>query len=506
MNDKTAGSQLRRRAGVLAVVSAVTALTACSGSPSVHVRASTRSATYRADLAFAQCMRSHGAPDFPEPVPGESYSVNVPSTGPAGAKAGPYNACKQLLSSASATAPAATRPPAAAAADCLALRPPCYAPRQLRAAYGIQPLLDRGITGRGVTVVLPEEAQAGPEQPPIARGLPPKVTDIRQDIADFDSRFRLPPARIQVITTLAGSSASRWLAGPEEVGDTEMVHVVAPDAIIRVLLVSQAEVSTPARLAATFATYVRIAVRQHADVVSQTGIGQNFSVGEDSWTSAEIVTMNSALQYAASSRITVVAAAGDDGVLGNGSTTPVRQVILPASDPLVLAVGGTSLRANPVTGAYTSETAWSRSGGGFSHLFSRPAYQDGVPGIGATRGVPDVAGDASSTTSMAFAFTTPGGYELIGLGGTSAATPFWAGLIALADQDAGHPLGLVNPAIYRIARGPQYHKAFHDITTGSNTVVLNGATVTGYQAGPGWDPVTGWGTPDAQALIPMLAR
>jgi subtilase family serine protease len=177
----------------------------------------------------------------------------------------------------------------------------------------------------------------------------------------------------------------------------------------------------------------------------------------------------------------------------------------------VLAAGGTSLTANPVTGAYTSETAWNTadgaSGGGFSHLFSRPAYQDGVPGISATRGVPDVAADASSGRGMAFAFSEPGdGYELIGLAGTSAAALFWAGLIALADQEAGHPLGFVNSAIYRIARGPLYHQAFHDITTGNNTVVLNGATITGYPAGPGWDPVTGWGTPDAQVLIPLLAR
>ena len=166
-----------------------------------------------------------------------------------------------------------------------------------------------------------------------------------------------------------------------------------------------------------------------------------------------------------------------------------------------LGVGGTSLAANPVTGAYISETAWNTpglppqpgaSGGGFSHLFVRPAYQDGVPGIGATRGVPDVAGDASSPTGMALAFSVPGGsHELIGAGGTSASAPFWAGLIALADQEAGHPLGLVNPAIYRIARGPLYRKAFHDITAGNNTVVLTSTsppvTITGYQAGPGWE-------------------
>ena len=245
--------------------------------------------------------------------------------------------------------------------------------------------------------------------------------------------------------------------------------------------------------------------------MSQSGIGQVFSVGEDAWTSAELATMNSALEYAAARHVTVIAASGDQGVLGNGSSTPVKEVILPASDPLVLGVGGTSLTANPVTGAYISETVWdnpsSGSGGGFSHLFARPAYQDGVPGIGATRGVPDVAADGEGSTGMAFAFSAPGGgYELIGAGGTSAGASFWAGLIALADQEAGHPLGFVNPAIYQIARGPLYRQAFHDITTGDNTVVLNGVTVTGYQAGPGWDPVTGWGTPDAQVLIPLLAR
>jgi subtilase family serine protease len=516
MNHKTGGSRGGWRAAAVTVVAAVAMLAAaCGGVPAhvhVHVGSSAASAsagpaTFRADLAFAQCMHSHGVPNFPDPAAGEAFTVHVPSTGPAGTKAGPYDACKHLLPPASATAPPA-HSPAGVAADCLASRPPCYPPRQLRVAYGIQPLLDRGITGRGVTVVLPEEAETGLEQPAAvtAPELPPAVTDIRQDVADFDSRFGLPPARIRVITSLAGPSASPWLAGPEEVGDTELVHAVAPDATIRELLVDPADVRTPAKLAAAFATYVRIAARS-GEVISQSGIGQHFNVGEDSWTSTEVAIMNSALEYAAARHVTVVAASGDYGALGNGSTTPVEEVSLPASDPLVLAAGGTGLTANPLTGAYISETAWNSSGGGFSRLFARPAYQQGVPGIGAMRGVPDVAADASSGTSMAFAFTVPGGgYELIGLGGTSAAAPFWAGLIALADQEAGHPLGFVNPAIYRIARGPLYRRAFHDITTGNNTVVLGGVTITGYQAGPGWDPVTGWGTPDAQVLIPLLAR
>ena len=464
-------------------------------------------------------MQTHGLPGFPDPNPSGSFSISISGHPHANSPLARANdACQHLLPAGSmrtgsATAPAAASPAGAAAADCPGSFP-CYTPRQLRVAYGIQPLLDRGIDGRGITVALPEQAETGPARPQPVSGLLQSVTDIRQDLADFDSRFGLPPARIQVIiTTLAGPSASPWLAGVEEVEDTELVHAVAPDATIREILVDPAEVSTPAKFAATWATAVRIAAR-NGEVISQSGIGQDFNLGEGSWTSAEVATMNSALQYAAARHVTVVVASGDQGAIGNGSTTPVKEVILPTSDPLVLAAGGTSLTANPVTGAYISETAWnnpgnqpSASGGGFSRRFARPAYQDGVPGIGATRGVPDVAADASGTTGMALAFSAPGGgYELIGAGGTSAAAPFWAGLIALADQQAGHPLGFVNPAIYQIARGPLYHQAFHDITTGNNTVVLNGVAITGYQAGSGWDPVTGWGTPDAQVLIPLLAR
>ena len=91
-------------------------------------------------------------------------------------------------------------------------------------------------------------------------------------------------------------------------------------------------------------------------------------------------------------------------------------------------------------------------------------------------------------------------------GGTSAAAPAWAGVAALADQHAGHPLGLLNPTIYAIGRSSEYGQAFHDITSGSNTVTDNGTKVAGYSATKGWDPVTGWGTPNVSALVPLLAK
>jgi Glyoxalase-like domain/Mycothiol maleylpyruvate isomerase N-terminal domain len=201
-----------------------------------------------------------------------------------------------------------------------------------------------------------------------------------------------------------------------------------------------------------------------------------------------------------------------------GPFTPVRGVSLPASDPLALAAGGTSLAASHKTGSYISETAWGlpygtpgttfqASGGGFSHLFARPAYQDGMPGAGARRGVPDVSADASGHAGMALAISEGGGKTYLrNSGGTSATAPLWAGLIALANQYAGRRLGFVNPALYRIARSGSYHRAFHDITAGNNTVRFPPRTFPGYRAAPGWDPVTGLGSPSAQVLIPLLAR
>jgi subtilase family serine protease len=388
--------------------------------------------------------------------------------------------------------------------DCLAASPAsCYTPQQFRAAYDIQPLLDRGIDGRGKTVTMIVYA-AGPATSP------PLVTDIRQDLATFDGLFHLPAVRISVVTTLAGAS-SPWEAGREEVMDTEIVHAVAPRATLRVVLMPNSPQDTPASAAAGMLAALPLAIRE-TDVVSFSG-----ALGEHFFSPAQVAQMRGILRQAAAWHVTVVAASGDSGTVSDVyrfGTAPVKEVSLPASDPFVLGVGGTTLTAGPQTGSYIGETAWNQvvpgggnftSGGGFSGIFARPAYQDDVPGTGATRGVPDVAGDAS--TGMALAIEASGGsYELVSAGGTSAATPLWGGLVADADQLAGHGLGFVNPALYRIARSPLYGQAFHDVTTGNNTVVMNGATCTGYQAGPGWDSVTGLGSPDAAVLVPILSH
>jgi len=514
MSGKTGVNRGLWRAAALAVAAAVAALTTACGVVHVHFgssagSASTRSATYRAELAYAQCMRAHGLPSFPNPNPsgGPSAHVNVNPNSPA---ARANDACKHLLAGggtgAAATAPAPSLP-GAASADCLASRPRCYTPRQLRAAYGIQPLLDRGITGRGQTVVLLEF-------PPSAAGSPLAVTDIRQDLARFDALFGLPSVRLQVVNTLA-HAASPWLASPEEVGDTEIVHALAPGAAIREVLIPSPYTAGLGRVSAAVVAALRLGLAQGGVISLSAG------TGEQHFTPDEVAQVNAVLRAAQRDRVTVVVSTGDSGA----ATTPwppgtdsaaVKGVDLPASEPLALAVGGTSLQASQATGAYTSETAWNTppsaggpasGGGGFSRLFPRPAYQDGIAGIGATRGVPDVAADADHRPGMAIAFSGGGqDHVLIGGGGVSVAAPLWAAVIALADQHAGRHLGFVNPALYRIGRSAYYHQAFHDVITGNNTVTFPTQTITGYHAAPGWDPVTGWGSPNAQVLVPLLAR
>ena len=434
-------------------------------------------------------------------------------------------------------APATARPTASAlsaASDCLFPPAACYTPSQFRVAYGIQPLLDSGIDGRGETITDLETAvslnappgstiiHAGPTSTATIHvtgpsGQPPVVTDIRQDLARFDSLFQLPAARIQIVTSLAGS-ASRWLASSGEVGDLEELHMVAPAATLRVVLMPASVQNSAKAATAGLLAGVRLAV-SGTDVVSVS-----WDLGEHFFTKAQAAEMNSILLGAAAHHVTVVASSGDTGGFSDaqsfGSALPsestVKEVSLPASDPLVLAVGGTTLTANPSTGAYISETVWNTtsdftspstaSGGGFSHLYARPSYQDGVPGIGATRGVPDVAAAADAADGAPIVFAVGSTPFIAPASGTEAAAPLWAGLIALADQDAHHDLGFVNPAIYRIARSSSYHQAFHDITTGNNEMTMPyPAGTAGYQATPGWDPATGWGSPDAQVLVPLLA-
>ena len=385
--------------------------------------------------------------------------------------------------------------------------PLCYSAQQLQNAYGVTSLLGRGITGRGETVALPEvpvAAAAGQ-----ASGEPPP-SNLRQDIAAYDAKFHLPPPSLTIKSTAGAPTAT---ASPEEVLDAEMVHALAPGAAIVVDLAKSPVTGSGLASAAKLGNIV----------------SASYGKGQECVPSAVLKGQTAALQAARRRHVTVLASAGDSGAAAAHCPSQhdtTRNVGVPSSNPLVTAVGGTVLAASR-NGAYHAETVWNdneheytggsshppgsgtlgASGGGFSSLYARPSYQDGVHGIGSHRGVPDVTADAEVVTGPAVVMVLDGHARVRASGGTSAAAPQWAGIVALADQDAHRSLGFINAGLYRIGAGSQYHRAFHDVTTGSNSVVLpNGAKLTGYRAGPGWDPVSGWGSPDAQVLAPLLGR
>jgi kumamolisin len=199
---------------------------------------------------------------------------------------------------------------------------------------------------------------------------------------------------------------------------------------------------------------------------------------------------------AAAKGITICCASGDDGSRDQAPDSRAH-ADFPASSPHVLAVGGTRLES--ANGAISSETVWndgpgSATGGGISSLFPVPAWQSGAhvpksanPPHRRGRGVPDVSADADPQTGVAI--ITLDGQHLTVIGGTSAAAPQWAALLARVNQALGAPVGFVNPLLYTQLNPA---KALRDITSGNN-----GA----YKCGPGWDANTGWGSPGGSTLL-----
>jgi subtilase family serine protease len=376
----------------------------------------------------------------------------------------------------------------------------CYGPDQIRVAYGIQPLLQHGITGVGRTIVIVDAFS------------PP---DVRSELAAFDKAWGLGTADLRIV---APQGKTPWNANdPDQLGwsgeialDVEWAHVVAPKA--KIVLVEARSDADNAILAA-----VKFAVTHGlGDVISQ-------SFGEDERC---LLTSNrreyhEVNRLATQKDITMVASSGDFGsAQSTCDFSGVSQAVsYPASDPLTLGVGGTQLFANGRTGQYHSERVWNESktfgaagGGGFSRIFERPTYQRGVVEPD-RRGVPDVAYSAAIDGGVLVYWgaggTSDAGFYIFG--GTSAGSPQWAGLIALSDQLAKQRVGFVNPAIYRAGTSGNYHDLFHDITNGNNAFSFQNAQgqwvkIPGYSAKPGWDAATGWGTPKAMNLVPYLAR
>lgn len=396
---------------------------------------------------------------------------------------------------------------------------PCYSPSQLQRAYDLDGMYARGLTGRGRTIVIVD---------------PLGSPTIEADLATFDAGFGLPPpASLRVLQPLgpvpAFDPADQEMVdkAAETTADVEWAHALAPGAGIVLLETPVPETLAgggfPAMMAA--ADY---AVRHDlGDVISQS-----FSLPEQNFPGrASLLGLRYAYRAAARHQVTVIAGSNDFGVTGTSPEgTYYRQPVVywPASDPLVTGVGGTALRLSPAGARLAPDAAWNdtsdaavaglfgglppmpwASGGGHSTIFARPRYQDPVRSVtGPHRGVPDVAMSASFSGSVLIfeSFSgAPGAW--LPTGGSSEAAPEFAGLIAIADQAARRRLGLINPALYRLA---QRHAAgLTDVTQGNNTVSFPAgggtATVPGYLAGEGYDLVTGVGTVDAGRLIPELA-
>jgi subtilase family serine protease len=139
------------------------------------------------------------------------------------------------------------------------------------------------------------------------------------------------------------------------------------------------------------------------------------------------------------------------------------------------------------------------TGGAPSVLFSLPSYQSGL-GL-TTRTTPDVSYDAAINGGVLVYYTALGTPIWFIVGGTSAGSPQWASIVALANQLKGAPLGFLNPTLYQVGCSGNYRQDFHDITVGNNRLV---GTPVGFSASTGWDAASGWGTPNVANLIADL--
>jgi subtilase family serine protease len=414
-----------------------------------------------------------------------------------------------------------TQPPTQA--QCVqAFTVPCYQPSQLETAYDEGPLFSNGIDGQGQTIVIVD-----------SYGSP----TIESDLATFDAQFGLPkPPRFTIIQPAGqvpvwnpSNSAMLSWAG-ETTLDVEWSHSMAPDANIVL-------VETPVAETEGIAGFPQIIEAENYVVNHNLGgvISQSFSATEETFKTEEsLLHLRSAYINAQAHHITVLAAAGDTGATSYSNlagtllyTHPVST--WPPSDPLVTGVGGTQLSLNASGQRTAPDQEWNDSfnsalnevffgnagpnalagGGGRSIVFARPSYQNGVASVvGNVRGVPDISMSGACSGLVDAYQSFPG--EAAGWYvdcGTSEATPLFAGIVALADQVAHHPLGLINPALYQLQA--EHAPGLVPVTVGNNTVAFtqNGKeyTVQGFKASAQYNMATGVGTVNAALFVPELA-
>lgn len=341
-----------------------------------------------------------------------------------------------------------------------------FTPLQVAALYNFP----TGIDGTGETIGIIE----------LGGGYSPT------DLQTYFSGLGIKTPNVTAVSIDGGTNQPGSPADGEVMLDIEVAGAVAPGANIVVYFAPNTDQG--------FVDAISQAV--HDATRKPSIISISWGAPEDSWTDQSRAAMNQALQDASVVGVTVTVACGDNGST-DGQSDGKLHVDFPASSPYSLSCGGTTLRGNGTQ--ISSETVWNElsnnegaTGGGVSKFFPIPDYQGnaGVPAQPETnfagRGLPDVAGDADPVTG--YSVLVDGQNQVIG--GTSAVSPLWAGLLALVNQQIGNPVGFVNPLLYQNAPN-----GFNDITQGTNGF---------YQAGAGWDPCAGLGSPNGVALLQAL--
>ncbi len=383
----------------------------------------------------------------------------------------------------------------------------CYTPVQYRVAYNLNRLYNQGITGAGKTIVIVD-----------SYGSP----TIASDIKTFDAEFGFPNPDLQIkrFGTIppfdpTNSTMVGWAI--ETTLDVEYAHSIAPDAKIVLAETPVAEEEGTSGFPQMMDAERTLINQGVGDVISQSfGATENTFPGFSQGNFSSLLDLRYAFKDALVHHVTVVAGSGDEGATNaesDGETLyPYRVNSWPSSDPLVTSVGGTMLDLNNAGDRLAPDTVWNdgfgAGGGGVSAVFPRPLFQLGVANVvGRDRGTPDISMTAAVNGAAWVYWSFPGagapGWELVG--GTSEATPIFAGVVALADQLAGHRLGWINPDLYALGALSTHTSlptGIVDVTTGNNTF----GGVTGYDATPGYDLASGWGTINAYKFVHALAR
>ncbi|AUY48841.1 S53 family peptidase [Streptomyces sp. CB01881] len=378
----------------------------------------------------------------------------------------------------------------------------CYSPLQYRTAYNLDPLYKEGITGKGRTIVIVDSF-----------GSP----TIQHDLEVFDKQWGIPDTQVEVVKwgnvpPFDPTNADHTGWAGETTLDVEYAHAVAPDAHIILVETGVAETEGTTGLPEMMDAEKAIIKSGKADVISQSfGATENTFPGFDKGDFKSLTDLRYAFKEAAAHDVTVLSASGDNGATDaqeNGQDLyPYKVNSWPSSDPLVTSIGGTQLSLDDAGKRTAPDKVWhdkyGAGGGGVSGVFDRPWYQAGVAGVtGNHRGTPDIsmsaAVDGGAWTYESYDPTSVGWHLT---GGTSEATPIFSGIVALADQLAGHRLGQLNWRLYGLNLLPQQWSGLVDVTAGDNSW----DKVTGYQATKGYDLASGLGTIDGNRFVRALA-